>query len=58
MKVDTSFSELNFNDGLQEKTRSLCPECGSVIDAQIILRDGKAFLRKHCAEHGVSEVLF
>ena len=38
-------------------TRSLCPECGQVIDAQVLLRDGKVYLRKHCVEHGWHEAL-
>ncbi|MDA1188509.1 MAG: radical SAM protein [Chloroflexi bacterium] len=35
-----------------EITRSLCPECKTVIDAQIHLKQGKVFMRKRCAEHG------
>jgi uncharacterized radical SAM superfamily Fe-S cluster-containing enzyme len=35
-----------------ELTRSLCPICRRVIDAQINLRDGAVFMRKRCAEHG------
>ena len=41
-----------------ELTKSICPECRKVIDARILLRDGKVFLRKHCAEHGPFEALF
>ena len=40
-----------------EITRSLCPECLRVIDAQVLLRDGKVYLRKHCPEHGWTEAL-
>lgn len=35
-----------------ELTRSVCPECKTVIDAQIILRDNKAYMRKRCPTHG------
>ena len=35
-----------------ELTRSICPECQAVIDAQIIIRDGKVFMRKRCPSHG------
>ena len=35
-----------------ELTRSICPECKTVIDAQIIIRDNKVFMRKRCPEHG------
>ena len=40
-----------------ELTRSICPTCRKVIDAHILLRDGKVFMRKRCAEHGVIEAL-
>ena len=40
-----------------EVTRSLCPECGRVIDAQVLIRDGGVFLRKHCPDHGWHEAL-
>ena len=38
-------------------TRSLCPECRRVVDAQMLIRDGAVFLRKHCLEHGQQEAL-
>lgn len=40
-----------------ELTRSICPTCRRVIDAQILLRDDKVFMRKRCPEHGSFEVL-
>src|SRR5712692_4292633 len=42
-----------------ELTRSLCPReaCRRVIDAHILLRDNKVFMRKRCPEHGVFEAL-
>ncbi len=42
-----------------ELTRSLCPReaCRRVIDAYILLRDNKVFMRKRCPEHGVFEAL-
>ncbi|HEV8638065.1 MAG TPA: radical SAM protein [Chloroflexota bacterium] len=40
-----------------ELTRSICPECRRVIDAQILLRDGKVYMRKRCPEHGRFESL-
>ena len=40
-----------------ELTRSICPECRKVIDARILLRDGKVFMRKRCPEHGQFEAL-
>ncbi len=35
-----------------ELTRSICPECRTVIDAQIILRENKVYMRKRCPAHG------
>jgi uncharacterized radical SAM superfamily Fe-S cluster-containing enzyme len=40
-----------------ELTRSICPECRTVIDAKILLRDNKVFMRKRCPEHGEFEAL-
>jgi uncharacterized radical SAM superfamily Fe-S cluster-containing enzyme len=40
-----------------EFTRSLCPECLRDVDGQVLLRDGKAYLRKRCPEHGWFEAL-
>jgi uncharacterized radical SAM superfamily Fe-S cluster-containing enzyme len=40
-----------------ELTRSICPECRRVIDAQILLRDNKVYMRKRCPEHGHFEAL-
>ncbi len=38
-------------------TRSLCPTCRRLVDAQVIARDGKVFLRKRCPDHGWTEAL-
>ncbi|MGE0059015.1 MAG: radical SAM protein [Dehalococcoidia bacterium] len=40
-----------------ELTRSICPECRAVIDAQILLRDNRVYMRKRCPEHGWFEGL-
>lgn len=40
-----------------ELTRSICPTCKRVIDAQVILRDNKVYMRKRCPEHGWFEGL-
>jgi len=37
-----------------ELTRSVCPKCKTVIDAQIIIRDNKTYMRKRCPTHGWS----
>jgi uncharacterized radical SAM superfamily Fe-S cluster-containing enzyme len=40
-----------------ELTRSICPKCRKVIDAKIVLRDNKVFMRKRCADCGPFEAL-
>jgi uncharacterized radical SAM superfamily Fe-S cluster-containing enzyme len=40
-----------------EYTKSVCPVCKVVVDAQVNIRDSKVFLRKRCAEHGWFEAL-
>ena len=45
------------NEILWEYTRSLCPTCLKVIDAQIFLRENKVYMRKRCPEHGPVEAL-
>ena len=35
-----------------ELTRSLCPECRAVVDARVIDRGGKVYMRKRCPECG------
>lgn len=40
-----------------ELTRSICPQCRRVIDAYILLRDNKVYMRKRCPEHGMFEGL-
>ena len=33
-------------------TKSLCPECGKPLDAEVYDEDGKVFIKKTCDEHG------
>ncbi len=40
-----------------ELTRSICPECRKVIDAHILLRDNKVYMRKRCPDCGPFEGL-
>ena len=42
---------------LLEVTRSVCPTCRQVIDAQIFMRDNRIVMRKRCPEHGRFEAL-
>jgi uncharacterized radical SAM superfamily Fe-S cluster-containing enzyme len=38
-----------------EVTRSVCPVCRRVLDAEVNARDDQVFLRKRCPEHGPFE---
>jgi 7,8-dihydro-6-hydroxymethylpterin dimethyltransferase len=40
-----------------EFTKSICPVCKVVVDAQVNIRAGKVYLRKQCREHGWFEAL-
>jgi uncharacterized radical SAM superfamily Fe-S cluster-containing enzyme len=40
-----------------ELTRSICPKCRRVIDAQVILRNNKVYMRKRCPQCGPFEAL-
>ncbi|MBU0762264.1 MAG: radical SAM protein, partial [Candidatus Altiarchaeota archaeon] len=37
---------------ISTKTKSLCPKCLKVIDAEIKLEDGRVIIIKECKEHG------
>ena len=38
--------------GLPKKTRSICPECGKILEADLYAKDGKVWMDKSCPEHG------
>ncbi len=40
-----------------ELTRSICPVCKAVIDAEVNARDGRIIMSKRCPEHGDFEAL-
>ena len=40
-----------------ELTRSICPKCRKVIDAKVLLRDNKVYMRKRCPDCGLFEGL-
>jgi uncharacterized radical SAM superfamily Fe-S cluster-containing enzyme len=50
--------ESKLQKGLPKQTQSLCPECGCIIDATIIERDGKVMMEKTCPEHGYFEDIY
>lgn len=40
-----------------EPTRSICPLCKQLVDAQIVTVDNRVLMRKRCPEHGEFEAL-
>lgn len=38
-------------------TQSLCPRCKRLVDAEVVERDGRILMIKHCPQHGTSEAL-
>jgi len=36
----------------KDSTKSLCPRCKKLIDAEVFEKQGKIFMRKKCKEHG------
>jgi 7,8-dihydro-6-hydroxymethylpterin dimethyltransferase len=43
---------------LIKKTRSLCPTCNTVIEAEIAEEEGKIWLKRNCPEHGAFRNLY
>ena len=35
-----------------ELTRSICPVCRKILDAQVHVRNGRVYMKKRCPEHG------
>jgi hypothetical protein len=42
---------------LLEFTKSICPVCKRVIDAEVSVRDTRVIMSKRCPEHGPLEAL-
>lgn len=51
MKAETKLKE----GRLLKETKSLCPECLKVVDAQIYEHNGAVYMVKHCPQHGEYE---
>ena len=40
------------------KTKSLCPECLRVIEAEVVKENNKILIKKTCPEHGYFEDVY
>jgi uncharacterized radical SAM superfamily Fe-S cluster-containing enzyme len=55
--VSASGGKRDRDEVFVEYTKSICPVCKVVVDAQVNIRQGKVYLRKRCREHGQFEAL-
>ncbi|WP_456473702.1 tetraether lipid synthase Tes [Candidatus Pyrohabitans sp.] len=51
-------SEQKYAERLLTTTSSLCPECLSLLSAEVFERNGRVYIRKSCEEHGSFEDLY
>jgi hypothetical protein len=49
--------KLDRDEVFLEYTKSICPLCKAVIDAEVNIRGGRVVMRKRCPEHGSFEAL-
>jgi hypothetical protein len=58
MAIDTGArAKTDRDEVFLEYTKSICPVCKRVIDAEVNVRDNRVMMRKRCADHGVFEAL-
>ncbi len=50
-------SRVDRDEVFVEYTKSICPVCKIVTDAEINVRDNRLYLRKRCPDHGSFEAL-
>ncbi|MGH9132645.1 MAG: radical SAM protein [Ilumatobacteraceae bacterium] len=50
-------SRVDRDEVFVEYTKSICPVCKAVVDAEVNIRANKVFLRKRCRDHGAFEAL-
>jgi 7,8-dihydro-6-hydroxymethylpterin dimethyltransferase len=43
--------------GVLGRTQSICPRCRSVLDAELLVRDGRVVLSRTCPDHGRTEAV-
>ncbi len=53
----TAPAKVDRDEVFLEFTKSVCPVCKRVIDAQVNIRDERVYLRKRCADHGEFEAV-
>ena len=57
MTVTPARQKVDRDEVFLEYTKSICPVCKTVIDAEVNVKDNYVFLRKRCTEHGTFEAM-
>jgi hypothetical protein len=55
--VEPGAGKVDRGEVFLEYTKSICPRCKTVIDAEVNVRDNRVILRKRCPDHGTFEAL-
>jgi 7,8-dihydro-6-hydroxymethylpterin dimethyltransferase len=55
--TDPARTKIDRDEIFLEFTKSICPVCKTVIDAEVSIRDGRVLMRKSCRTHGSFEAL-
>ncbi|HYY32647.1 MAG TPA: radical SAM protein, partial [Gaiellaceae bacterium] len=55
--TERSRAKVDRDEVFLEYTKSICPVCKTVVDAEVNVRENRVILRKRCSEHGVFEAL-
>ena len=56
-RADKPRQKVDRDEVFLEYTKSICPVCKTVIDAEVNVKDNKVFMRKRCKEHGQFEAV-
>jgi len=57
-EIDYKLPSVNNGEELLSTTQSVCPYCYRILQAVIVERDGKVYIRRFCPEHGEIEELY
>jgi uncharacterized radical SAM superfamily Fe-S cluster-containing enzyme len=55
--MEAATKRASHDSALLELTHSICPVCRQVLEAEVLGRNGKVYLRKRCPQHGEFEAL-
>ena len=55
--IEATGRKVDRDEVFLELTKSVCPICKAVVEAEVNIRDGRVVMRKRCREHGEFEAL-